>query len=377
MKLDASYQQPLAKIIQYAFNKKTSPLEDIHFISRYEHSDCYGKCVDQTLSSVMMVNSFQEQVFQSTVKMAGVGYVATLPEYRGLGQIQQLMVEIFQDLHQQGTVLSQLAPFSEAFYRQFGYENTSYRFVYTMASEAVRSCPTERKGRIERGNWEEQKQAIQTIYQRVMHSSHEVGSLVREDWWWQRLDGYYSPRHYAVAYDEENQPAGYMIYHLDQSHFIVDECCYLNVFALKKLMTFMKAHLSSFDTFVYYASMSDSFLDLLPEIHCVSIRLQPYMMTRIINLPALLDCLPLRDGVIIGVNDKVCPWNEGVWKKVAGQFTKVQAEPQFSADIETWTAYLLGSLSFEEGLFLEKWHVNAEVKEPLLYKGQQHFYDYF
>lgn len=378
MKLNHSYQQQIANVIQYAFNKSTSPLSDDNFISRYDHSDCYGGFFKENLASTIMVNHFEEQVFDSKVKMAGIGYVATLPEYRGMGHIQQLMDEIFQDLHRQGVVLSQLAPFSEMFYRQFGYENTSDRMVYRFDKSSVQLFSTEKRGYIRRGNWKECQSDIYEVYQKVIHSGKEVGSVVREDWWWNRLDSYYAPRHYAVAYDENNSAVGYMIYHMDKSTFIVDECCYLNVFALKKLLTFMKAHISSFDTFLYYTSMHDELIHLIPEVRFVNMRQETYMMTRIIDMQALLNVLPLRDDVVIGVkNDTTCPWNNGSWKKVNGEFELVEQEADLSADIQTWAAYFLGNLSFEDGLFLEKWHGDTTMSEPLLYKGQQHFYDYF
>ena len=71
-----------------------------------------------------MVNQYPLMVYGKKLSMGGVGYVSSLPEYRGNGGISRLMKEILSDLHEQGTAVSNLAPFSERFYRHFGYENT-------------------------------------------------------------------------------------------------------------------------------------------------------------------------------------------------------------------------------------------------------------
>jgi predicted acetyltransferase len=56
------------------------------------------------------------------MKMSGIGDVASYPETRGSGGIRNIFSAIFNDLHENGTELSYLAPFSQPFYRKFGYE---------------------------------------------------------------------------------------------------------------------------------------------------------------------------------------------------------------------------------------------------------------
>lgn len=68
-----------------------------------------------------MVNQFKSEVFGNHVPMAGIGYVASYPEYRGQGHISKLMKEILQDLHEQDVPFANLAPFSESFYRHYWF----------------------------------------------------------------------------------------------------------------------------------------------------------------------------------------------------------------------------------------------------------------
>lgn len=55
-------------------------------------------------------------------KMAGIGGVATLPQYRRQGGIRACFEAALPDLYQNGYDFSYLYPFSTRFYRQFGYE---------------------------------------------------------------------------------------------------------------------------------------------------------------------------------------------------------------------------------------------------------------
>lgn len=70
--------------------------------------------------------------------MGGVGCVASYPENRGQGDINRLMKEIILELHDQNYAISDLAPFSETFYRRYGYENAIYEKMYQIRPEYLR-----------------------------------------------------------------------------------------------------------------------------------------------------------------------------------------------------------------------------------------------
>lgn len=155
MKL-ARDQATLAKItalIEYAFQKKQPLKTDPVFLARYEHADAYGAYQADQLTNLIMANQFTIQYFSKSLKMAGVGYVASYPEYRGQGTIAKLMDELLHDLYENGVAVSQLAPFSEAFYRQFGYENTSQKKNYQIPASAFAHFKSERQGFVKRGTW--------------------------------------------------------------------------------------------------------------------------------------------------------------------------------------------------------------------------------
>jgi hypothetical protein len=63
-----------------------------------------------------------------TLKLAGIGGVATAPEFRGKGYAAEVMKESVRQMEKRGYGLSLLYPYKSAFYEQFGYRNITIPF---------------------------------------------------------------------------------------------------------------------------------------------------------------------------------------------------------------------------------------------------------
>lgn len=380
MKLSRDHEslKAITGLIEYAFRKQQTIIDDPLFLSRYEHADSYGLYQDGELTSLVMANHFEIQLFQQRVKMAGVGYVGSYPEYRGQGGVSSIMPELLTDLHKQGVAVSQLAPFSEDFYRQFGYEPTSRRKTYRIPALAFNYLSSERRGSVKRGTWQQMKPVIQSVYQRLL-MQQQVGTVVREDWWWDRLNEYYPHRFYAIAYDDAGEAKGYIIYRMQGNTLVVDELAYENEFALRKLLTYMKSHVSSFEEFLYYSPVHELIEKCFREQEQLTITLEPYMMSRIIDIEQLLPKLPMNQKEIIleVTEDKECPWNVGSWLVSQGSCQKVQQAGDIKASIHGWSELLLGELTLAEGIFLGKVTAVKGFTAEIFPKGKQGFYDYF
>ena len=95
---------------------------------------------------------------------------------------------------------------------------------------------------------------------------------------------------------------------------VLDELAYQNDFAVRKLLTYVKAHTSSFEEVVYSGPAQALLENYFGEQQELAITLRPYMMSRIIDIKQVLQALPLQQKVIIEVTeDKQCPWNVGDW----------------------------------------------------------------
>ncbi|MBO0454569.1 GNAT family N-acetyltransferase [Candidatus Enterococcus murrayae] len=375
---DQESLKAITGLIEYAFRKQQPIINDPLFLSRYKHADAYGVYQDDELTNLVMANHFEIQLFQQRVKMAGVGYVASYPEYRGKGGISSIMADLLTDLYQQGVAVSQLAPFAEDFYRQFGYEPTSRRKTYRIPALAFNYLTSEKRGNVKRGTWQQMKPMIQSIYQRLL-KQQQVGTVVREDWWWERLNEYYPHRFYATAFDDAGEAKGYIIYRMQGNTLVVDELAYENELALRKLLTYLKSHVSSFEEFLYHAPVHEIIEKCFREQEHLTITLEPYMMSRIIDIEQLLPKIPIyqKEIIIEVTEDKECPWNVGSWLISQGNCQKVQQAGDIKASIHGWSELLLGELTLAEGIFLGKFIAAKECPTEIFPKGRQSFYDYF
>lgn len=377
----------IGQLIQYAFNKNGSIIDEPTFLSRYHHANCFGVMDEnQRITSLVMANDFQVAFYQKRVKMAGIGYVSSFPEVRGDGGIASLMQEMLRDLYADNYLISNLAPFSERFYRKFGYENTIFTKNYQMTANYLESFQSERAGEVIRGKWQDEKikLIVRELYQQIINSKMECNTVIRQDWWWHRLDSYYSNRHFAIAYDEKAQPVGYLIYRMTASEFLIDELVYTTNFALRKLVTFIKSHASSFHTFKYLAPRHEQFERLASEHQGLTVSIQPYMMTRIINFPELLKIYPFGiagEFIFEVTEDDCCPWNRGKWliqEKRVVKISDTDCQSDLAGPIQSWSALILGDLTVATGLLLEKFvtETNRDLSKCFS-NGQVSFYDYF
>lgn len=167
----------------------------------------FGEYKDDHLASYIMVNEFKSRIFAKKVKMGSVGYVASYPENRGQGDINRLMKEIILELHGQNYAISNLAPFSETFYRRYGYENAIYEKMHQSDPAYLRFFKPVKEGKVMRGKWSDAnlKDAVIKLYQAKLNQDDQRNTVDRADWWWDRLDTYYPGRSICVYFDQNKQ----------------------------------------------------------------------------------------------------------------------------------------------------------------------------
>ncbi len=98
---------------------------------------------DQTMLSTFTVIPYQVQFDGHVADMAGIGGVATLPQYRKRGGVRACFEHALPDMYQSGAVFSYLYPFSTAFYRKFGYELACVRNRYKCRLHYMPKRPVE------------------------------------------------------------------------------------------------------------------------------------------------------------------------------------------------------------------------------------------
>ena len=387
MKLNKDSQtlDQIAPLVEYSFLKTNDLRQDANFLSRYDHSMGFGEYKDGKLASYIMVNEFESRIFAKKVKMGGVGYVASYPENRGQGDINRLMNEIILELYKQNYAISNLAPFSESFYRRYGYENAIYEKMYELNPAYLRFFKPIKEGKIVRGKWKDSnlKEAVIKLYQDKLNQNNQRNTVDREEWWWDHLDTYYPGRFICVYFDKSNQPAGYMFYRIRDRDFRVEELYYKTPQAAKALLSIIASHSSS--DLKYYVKMPESSLlgEFFPEQEGLKVQILPYMMTRIINVEQVLEALYLTNSGKINIeitDDEIVAENNGTWEiDQINKETKVrknEKDPDYSGSLTNWTKVLLGHLTLKQAVRLGFIKEHHPVDNDFI-KGEVSFYDYF
>ncbi|MGO2385282.1 MAG: GNAT family N-acetyltransferase, partial [Pseudolactococcus laudensis] len=96
-------EEACLKLAKYAFHKNPTG-GDRAFYKLLEQSTLHTHTENGELTSMIVDTHFQVNFQGQSVPMAGIGYVASYPEFRGNGAASQLMTEILQENYQKETL---------------------------------------------------------------------------------------------------------------------------------------------------------------------------------------------------------------------------------------------------------------------------------
>ncbi|MGM0123720.1 hypothetical protein IGI37_001093 [Enterococcus sp. AZ194] len=360
-KLTDEYIPQMFDLAAYAFNFQEFEQSRKRFDVLAKHSFNYGDLDGKTLTSQVMATPFTINFHGQSYSMAGVGFVASYPEYRGQGGINRTMTHLLNDLNEQKIDLSYLAPFSYPFYRRYGYELLFERMMYKLPSSEwpnVGKVP----GKMRRVNYEEIKENLLAIYQAM--PVHHRGGLKRDEWWLTYKFAMKPGKKFAQYETENGEIEGYIVYRLEGGSYIIDELGYLNDTAFRALIGFIGSHSGAFQEFQYESAYSGSNLNYLLPSARLTMTLRPEMMGRIINMERFLKKYPFKQGkatefYLKVTEDPFAQWNEGTYHVQISDDGKTQVVklsldadvPAINGDIQAITQLLFGYRKADELVF--------------------------
>ncbi|MFW8054168.1 GNAT family N-acetyltransferase [Vagococcus fluvialis] len=375
----------------YAFNMNHTEEQKQAYIEKNTHIDNYVDEVDGEILSQIVSYPFEVIIMGQKMQMSGIGDVASYPEARGTGGIRNIFQMIFKDLYEKGTELSYLAPFSQAFYRKFGYETVFDSQEIRIPKALMNQIKPEKQGKVKRVLWEDDstKTILKELYKETLEKEH--GTVVREDYWWEYTIAPKKNKRIAICFDDNNTPQGYLIYGLvGASEFQIFEMAYRNNFALRKLMTFVASHNGSFEEFVSTNLLDKKVLELFNEMKEVTRKTYSYMMVKIVNFEAFINKYPFKQVAnkleyYLEIEDTSCEWNNGVFHVVIenGRATcqRTDNAPQidYSGSIQRFTQVFMGKQSLNDAIWLEeiKKKSDSEDLSELIDVETPRLYDYF
>jgi predicted acetyltransferase len=186
------------------------------------------------------------------------------------------------------------------------------------------------------------------------------GMLKRDEFWW--LHHVNSPGyHFVAAFNDLDEPIGYLMYKIEKRKLEVEEYISLNDRAFKLLWNFICQHDSMVEQLTINWCDSDGSLFLLDN-RPVKLDVSPYFMGRIIDARKFLSLYPFQKDekpLFLHIYDEYALWNSSTYRILDGKVKIFQKETVQSTcahppkrglqlDIQTLTAALLGYQSVKQ-----------------------------
>lgn len=338
----------VVKLRSYCFEPVHANATDEDMLPWLEQGAIIGGYDGKQLATQLVVFPFVSNVFGVEMKMGGIGWVSTYPEYRSGGYTSQLMRESLAKMRADGQVLSTLAPFSEAFYRKFGwdvyFENTEYR----IPSDALTLRESE-SGRVVRFNYTEKGEwfeKVKTFHNEVVRTLN--GQIFRDNDWWQRLEDREPEDHFVVSLDADGLIEGYMRYNTKDETFRIKDFYSINVHSDRVLWGYVRSHSSQVEEVVGTMPAHSSFPVIFKEPN-VERKVYFDKMIRIVDVEAFLKLYPfveLEETLYVKVNDSQAEWNDAFFQiDLDGSVEKVLDAPGdkvLEMDIGAFSTLMVG-----------------------------------
>ncbi len=310
--------------------------------------DAYGVYDEDGLQAQVGVNRYK--VFMGAgpiMEMAGVGGVSCLPAKRGRGYIGRCLVHALEQMQDTGQHISMLFPFSQAFYRKYGWEAGGLRRFYEVPSKVLQVVKETSEVRAATA---EDNAAIISCY--AAYAARYRGMIQRTDQEWKGIldDG---KKHftYTYLYAPHEAVEGYITYRKGSwEKTYIREFISLNSTAQRALLGLLHRLDMQVEKFSWHAPCDDTMWWNIGH-NDIQTTVEPACMVRVVDVPAALrlwrTAPGLRAGACVEVLDPHAPWNQGVWEVEceAGVVTVKRGHetPQLTLDIQAFSQAFCGA----------------------------------
>lgn len=380
------------ELSMYAFQYKLNEEEAERSRQFFKPERVWGAFEDGVLQAQLKLYPFQTYIQQQSIDMGGIAGVATWPENRRQGLVDQLLRHALQLMKEQGQSVSFLHPFYFPFYRKYGWELYAEYMQYTIPTGLL-PAKVKTDGHIKRGVRD--IELLHSLYSQ--YASQYNGTLVRDTEWWQHAIFRSDDTRTAVYYAADGQAQGYILYTVLNKEMNISEIAYTTQEACRGLWTYISNHDSMVQHVKLRAPLDDGLPYLLQDPRIEQQRV-PYFMARIVDMKAFLEQYAFEKEIAgeltIEVSDRVADWNEGVWRMVwdtdgkatveqvaaAGDSKPSAYDVQVKADIRVWTAMLMG---YKRPTELARWEQlqadeqAIQLLEKLIPNRETHLMDFF
>lgn len=385
---------------EYPFlsNKQEDEFVDEILSSPSQKGDVYWEQIygafdeQQNLMSCLNVIPFEFYFDGNTVKGTGIGNVVTYPHHRKKGAIKGIFQTILPIMYQNKVAFSYLYPFSESFYRKYGYERSCSPIGWNFD---LRTVPSYRyDGSFHLHTDDSDLELFKITYEKF---ASPFNMMVKRDCYdWDSLKEAKASynNNYAYLYkNAQNQPAGYIIFKRQLEHDEPILNCREIVFdsyeTLKAIMSFMSTYGSDYKRIHFYCpshiSLEDFCTDFAQSSTYLSIGSNG--MVRAVHVPTVLkQAAYLGSGTIsIKLSDNYILENNGIFT-VAYQDGKaitvekdILEEFDIALNISTFSSAIVGNYTTEQLLLKDDVLLHSDTNKinHVFYKKPNWINNYF
>ena len=321
--------------------------------------------------------------------MAAVGGVATLPQYRGQGCIREIFRRMLPELYDGGCDFSYLYAFSNAFYRQFGYESCVQLMEMTVDLGQLR--PEKTVGRWELRDPAHPLTAPMEALDRLWEERYNM--MVRRE-----MPEPPAPGEQAyVWWNSQGQPGAYVIFRRVSRPTLrgfeeLDLRCSRLRFAdregFQAVLGLLRTMAADCRLAVFSLPAGCGMEYLLPEwsLHAADRRVQTAGMVRVINVMEVLKKARYRGGsgeMVLELQDDVIKENCGRFRVRyrdgrAEALERTDKSPDAVLTIAAFSALVCGVAELSQaGLWMKGVEIRNDRAEALFYRKPMMVNSYF
>lgn len=310
--------------------------------------DRYGLFDEDGLAAKVAVIQYQIHLGAGKIaEMGGVAGVACYPEKRGRGYVGMLLKYSLEQMRAQGQSISMLFPFSQAFYRKYGWEWAGEVRRYSVPTHIFN--PSQETEKVRRASVTD-TEAIKECYTSV--ANRYRGMIFRNDSeWLNLLQGGDKLTNYIYVYAPEGEVRGYLIMKegIREKTSIREFLC-TDIVAHKALLGMLRRMNMQVEHFKWKAPSDDLTWWSLGHDD-VNTRVTPVCMVRIVDVRKAISLLNPSNSnsgnFSFLVKDEYAPWNSVSWKvgctDDALTVEQSNTDPDFELSIQALSQCYLGT----------------------------------
>lgn len=306
-------------------------------------------------ASTIACNDYTVNFDGNSVKMSGIGNVATYPHRRRQGGVRACFVQAMADMVQQGQYLSTLHPFSNSYYQKFGYASVSPVVKYRMPTRHMPHIQAGSYHLFQNGDSVGELCAVWNHYaaRYNLMSVRTAGEMKQ----YRAYDPYHSDRQLYLYYGADGSPKAYAAFKKVEYggrtslEIPLEDFAFADAQGLCGILSLVGRFSATYE-YVTFELPQEFPLELcLPEIvlDYPAMEKRYCGMARVTAVEPILKLAAYHGSgcAVIGIEDEMLPHNSGCFEVrfMDGRCTAVERtarEPDLCLSIGDFTALILG-----------------------------------